>query len=966
MGAGRRTVVECGPIHLSVTVVAFLLAIAVTFLLTYFLTRDHFKPKEEHKKDPEEEDDGPTAAELRLPTSIEPERYNLKLKTYLPSYVEYDHDDFTFEAEVQMDLKVLESVDKIVLSMRNLNISKEKSKLVVDDAEVEIRDIVAQGRLEKVEIIPARNIEKGQKTRLTLIYTGPISTSLGALYQTKYIENNTTKVAAVTQMEPTDARGMVPCFDEPAFKASWTVTVIHPKGTHAVSNNREQSEETSEDGKWLTTKFAPTPKMSSYLLALMVSEFEYITGNTTTNVEFRIWSRKEAKSMTKYALYAGTKCLSYYEKLYNYSFPLDKQDMVALPDFSAGAMENWGLVTYRENSLLYDENLYGPLNKLRVAYVVAHELAHQWFGDLVTMKWWEDLWLNEGFATYVMYLGTDEISDKKMRMQEYFLLDALTLALTSDSFSSSHPLSFKMEKSAEVFEAFDTVSYQKGGSVLRMLAKIIGQDKFDDGIRNYIKKFAYKNAEAADLYEAIDEIIAEDVPGPDGPLKLAKYANQWTKQMGYPIVTVKKYNDTHVELTQERYRQDPDAKDPERYANPEFGFKWDIPIWYTEGLEIPPLAWLKREEPLYLKINDQNKATVINADRHGFYRQNYDEEGWEKITEQLRADHSVYSPQTRNAIISDAFAAALIGKINYTMVFELLKYLEDERDYLPWEEALTGFSTVLDYFGSEPEAEAVQMYMVKLLKPIYMESSFEKLAANYKNDSLFFENVLEQRILEAYCSLGGPGCAAKYKKLFDEQVVDKCNGAGQMTSKCANSLAAPLRAKTYCYGIKLGNDSEFEMMMKLYEAESVALEKDILRRALGCRNDVTALKRLMLLALDQNSTFVRLQDVNDIFSAVASNPVGREIIFNFLIERWDQIYDGLMPEHRAIGRTIVSACSGVRSKHQIEQIQYLKKNGKHAKEFGNFDTAIEQAEFRIKWIEKNFRFLSNYFKSLAA
>ncbi|VDM72875.1 unnamed protein product [Strongylus vulgaris] len=222
--------------------------------------------------------------------------------------------------------------------------------------------------------------------------------------------------------------------------------------------------------------------MSSYLLALMVSEFEYIQNYTSSGVLFRIWSRKEATPMTQYALDAGIKCLEYYEKLFDYSFPLKKQDMVALPDFSAGAMENWGLITYRENSLLYDENLYGPKSKRRVALVVAHELAHQWFGNLVTMKWWEDLWLNEGFATYVEYLGSDLISDGLMKMEEFFILDSTEAAMDKDSLSSSHPLSFEIDKANEVYEAFDSISYGKGGSVLRMIAATIGRDNLIKGV----------------------------------------------------------------------------------------------------------------------------------------------------------------------------------------------------------------------------------------------------------------------------------------------------------------------------------------------------------------------------------------------------------------------------------------------------------------------------------------------------
>ncbi|KAK5970417.1 hypothetical protein GCK32_003330 [Trichostrongylus colubriformis] len=443
------------------------------------------------------------------------------------------------------------------------------------------------------------------------------------------------------------------------------ITVIPEKctassGTTAASNGIEKNKEGETSGDWIISKFETTPRMSSYLLAVVVSEFEYIHNSTTSGVLFRIWSRPEAKNMTQYALDAGIRCLEYYEKFFDIKFPLRKQDMFALPDFSAGAMENWGLITYRENSLLYDERYYGPLNKQRVALVVAHELAHQWFGNLVTLKWWDDLWLNEGFATFVEYIGTDEISHGNFRMKDYFLLDAIREGLNNDADASSHPLSFRIDKAAEVAEAFDAITYSKGASVLVMLQALIGETNFKQAVTQYLRKFSYSNAQASDLWEVFD-VVVKDVKGPNGnPLKVTEFAYQWTTQMGFPLTNK-------------------EAQEREKYRHPKYGFKWDVPLWYQEGdnKEIKQ-TWLPREEPLYLHISDPNASLVVNADRHGFYRQNYDANGWRKIIQTLKNNHKVYSARTRNAIISDAFAAALVDGLEYETVFELLQYAENE------------------------------------------------------------------------------------------------------------------------------------------------------------------------------------------------------------------------------------------------------------------------------------------------
>ncbi|KAK6019158.1 peptidase family M1 [Ostertagia ostertagi] len=382
--------------------------------------------------------------------------------------------------------------------------------------------------------------------------------------------------------------------------------------------------------------------MSSYLLAVIVSEFDFIEGNTTSGVRFRIWSRPEAKNMTQYALDAGIRCLEFYESFFGIKFPLQKQDMVALPDFSAGAMENWGLITYR---------YYAPLNKERVAIVVAHELAHQWFGNLVTLKWWDDLWLNEGFATFVEFIGADHISNGTFRMKDYFLLDALVDALEADAVASSHPLSFKIDKASEVYEAFDAITYSKGASVLTMLQALIGEENFKRAVTQYLNKFSFDNAKASDLWGVFDEVV-KDVKGPDGnPMKTTEFAYQWTTQMGYPIVTVETFNATSLKVSQNRYKTNKDAQEPEKYRHPKYGFKWDVPLWYQEGEsnEIKQ-TWLTRGEPLYLHVSSSDDSIVVNADRHGFYRQNYDANGWRKIIRQLKENHEDLTVKERNAI----------------------------------------------------------------------------------------------------------------------------------------------------------------------------------------------------------------------------------------------------------------------------------------------------------------------------
>ncbi|VDO28255.1 unnamed protein product [Haemonchus placei] len=791
----KRTVLKFTPISLLLLLFPVAAATGLSTGLTYFTRRAY--DTTETNKDHGDDDNSPSARQLRLPRNIEPLLYDLSIKTYLPNYVDFPPEkNLTFDGQVGISLRVLEPTKSIVLNAKNITVIPKKCELLLKDQKVllKVGNFSKRSHLTNYYLLfqlccLLRNIK--------IIYTGLISNTLFGLYQATYTDaDGTVKIAAATHMEPTAARRMVPCLDEPSFKANWTVTVIHPKGTKAVSNGIETNGKGEVSGDWIISKFETTPRMSSYLLAVVVSEFDYIEGFTKTGVRFRIWSRPEAKNMTEYARDAGIRCLEFYENFFDIKFPLKKQDMVALPDFSFGAMENWGLITYRENRLLYDDRYYGPINKQLVALIVAHELAHQWFGNLVTLTWWDNLWLNEGFARLVEYIGTDEVNNKTIRMGDFFLPNVLAKALDADAVSSTHPLSFRIDKAAEVVEAFDKITYEKGASVVEMLRAVIGKKNFKQAVTQYLKKFSYRNAQASDLWNVFDKVV-KDVSGPDGNvMKTTKFAPQWTTQLGFPLVTVKDFNGTSVKIAQTRYKANKGALEPEKYRHPKYGFKWDIPLWYQEGdNNCIKFAWLTREKPLYLHITNPNTSIVVNANRHGFYRQNYDADGWQKIIKQLKKNHKAYSARTRNAIIGDAFAAALIDELEYATVFKLLEYAKNEEEYLPWTETISGFYAILDFFGNEPESTSAKVFMMNILKPMYEKASMKYIADNYKNDSLFFEVNLQTSIIDAYCFLGARKCIKNYTDLFYKEVMKKCKD-GDKASKCVRKCSSGERNAT--------------------------------------------------------------------------------------------------------------------------------------------------------------------------
>ncbi|KAL6743521.1 hypothetical protein Aduo_016550 [Ancylostoma duodenale] len=364
--------------------------------------------------------------------------------------------------------------------------------------------------------------------------------------------------------------------------------------------------------------------------------------------------------------------------------------MVAVPDYSAGAMENWGLITFKEHILVANIFVHPGVPDVR-RDVIAHELAHQWFGNMVTLKSWDELWLNEGFACYFENTKPYDKVGKVLRMDHSSLRKRFEEALERDAFSSTRPLSALISTPSEVQETFDEISYAKGSAIIFMTVKMIGEEHFRRALNHYIKKHFLQTAQGDDFWKALDETSTINYEGPDGGvLKMWHFGSQWTKQMGFPLVTVVSLNSTTVEVSQEKYMKNPYAPVLEKYRATSYGYKWDVPLFCQIGKDKVVFRWLRKEKPLYINVGLRERPIVINVERRGYFRQNYDPKSWKDIIEQLKEDHEIYTAATRYGIVSDAFAAAQIDRLEYEILFELLEYLPKEKVYQS--EFQSGFS----------------------------------------------------------------------------------------------------------------------------------------------------------------------------------------------------------------------------------------------------------------------------------
>nr|AML39758.1 aminopeptidase [Haemonchus contortus] len=912
----------------------------------------------------------------RLPKDVRPVKYDLKLKVYLPAYVNVPENKIlTFEGDVEITAKVLASVHYVVLHMEGLSLDEKNSEISMNGRIVPIRyttytsDI---GILYMNQVIPAN-----EELKIKLKYSGKVlkEPDRGLYNMTYKGRDGSEKVGVVAQLEAIYARRVVPCFDEPDFKAVWSITVIHPEGTIALSNGKEISSEKGPETSWITTTFDTTPVMSSYLFTIAIGEFDYEEFDYVSyqpdyhhdsyqpdypGVKIRTYTIPGEIQKASYALNIGTKCLDFFENYSGIKYPLPKLDMIA---FSVvGALENWGLITFKEASLLYDELTYPLGSKYEVAATVAHEIAHQWFGNLVTMKWWDEVWLNEGFATYLQYISLEEVTGGVNKLKDHFATEVMEIAFMLDR-PALRSLRLKVERPQDIAGTILPIVYFKGAAFIAMVVEVIGEKNFNEGIKHYLTKFSYGNARSTDLWESLETTNFE-TKGPDGnPLNLTAFASPWTRQAGFPLVTVDVLNSSTFEITQYPMNKVKDRK-LSKDDSSAHGVQWDIPIWYQLNDNPVKFAWLSKDKPLYIRADTENDILVVNGDRHGFYRQNYAEEGWKKIIKKLTENPKIYSLRTRSSIIVDAFEAALENFIDYSTALDALQYLEHEKEYLVWKTAkreLNSVAALGNFFNESNDATSYKGYVRNLLKPIFKPSFFDDVAYQSVDKEYLLPSSFEMNVIDMYCQAEAEECMAAYAKIFKKFVLDKCCDtcwAGQIASNCVD-VPPPLKKGTYCYGVKILGSKAFEKVNEMAGIEKNKIELTNLRLAVSCHDDEQAIKSFLKSAVEEGS----FTDIIEVFHSVSKNHINDDVLFTFLSENWEQIYNRFQNNNNELYAVVEAALSKTHTESDIQRVKKFIEEHKEANKIEAFSKRIGVIEDRIAWKNRNYEPVVAYFKS---
>ncbi|XP_050301023.1 puromycin-sensitive aminopeptidase [Anthonomus grandis grandis] len=785
----------------------------------------------------------------RLPKNVKPQHYALNLVPDLKS--------LTFKGDVSVKIEVLESTDEIILNALELNIESVQVKGDKIFIPKEIQVIQSD---ETVHFKFDTHIAPGVYT-LDVVFNGEINNKMRGLYRSKYInEKGEECYAAVTQFESTDARRCFPCWDEPAVKATFDITLVVPKDRVALSNMPVKSQE--PDGEDVVKyTFETTPIMSTYLVAAVIGEYDYVEGKSSDGVLVRVYTPKGKKDQGLFALDVATKVLPYYKEYFNIAYPLPKIDLIAIADFMAGAMENWGLVTYRETALLVDPQNTSAVSKQWIALVVGHELAHQWFGNLVTMEWWTHLWLNEGYASFVEFLCVNYLFPE-YDIWTQFVNDSYIKALELDSLNNSHPIEVPVGNPSEIDEIFDDISYNKGASVIRMLHHYIGDEDFRKGMHNYLTKHQYKNTFTEDLWEALEDASKKPV---------GEVMSTWTKQMGFPLVSVTSKRATdgkgvHLTLTQSKFTAD-GSPAPETY-------KWMIPISISTSKnpskEVISTVLKEKQTEIFVPDVTETDWIKVNPGTIGFYRTKYPPEMLEKFVPAIK-DKSL-PPLDRLGLVDDLFAMVKAGHTNTVEVLKFLRAFEDETDYNVWSSIsniLSKLSQLLGCLG--PIKEGYDKYQKQLLSKVN-----KRLGWNSNKGETHLDTLLRSLVL------------GRMALLNDDKTIEEARARLEKHIDGTEVLSADLRSACYKTVLRAGGQKEFETLLKLYRTTDLHEEKDRISRSMGAASELETLKKVLDFAMSDE---VRSQDKAFVIIATSLHSIGRELSWEFFKDNWTTMHE---------------------------------------------------------------------------
>ena len=868
-----------------------------------------------------------------LPHEAEPTHYEIELQPDLKK--------FTFAGSETISLQIHQRTSQIVLHAVELEIHKAQFIALPESVPLDATRVSWDRDKETVKLSFGRPLEKGP-AELYLEFTGELNDKLHGFYRTAYQAGGQKRWGAATQFEATDARRCFPCWDEPARKATFRIALTVPERLVALSNMPVRQWSRAKPG-WKRVEYERTPRMPTYLVAFVIAELECLEATDSDGIPIRVWTRPGKKEQGRFALEQACHTLPYFAEWFGIPYAFPKMDMVSLPDFASGAMENWGLVTYRETALLVDPENSSQSARQRVAHVVDHELAHQWFGNYTTMEWWTDLWLNEGFASYMGPKATDHLFPEWDIWTQYVGDDfeGFLAAVHEDGLKNTHPVEVPVKNPHEIREVFDSISYSKGSLVNRMLAHYLGEENFRKGLNLYLSRHAYGNATTMELWQALEEASGKPV---------SKMMAGYTRQPGYPVLRIKsqlKNGNLQLDVEQTRFLLD-GSRDPKQPL-------WQIPIGLLRaGADAPRYEFMKtRRQRLSVPLSD-GAWLKLNPGQTGIYRVAYSEDLWQRL---IPAIESKALPATdRLGLLDDAFALAQAGYWKTSSALQVLEAFRSETDFSVWrlisailsERAVTqgqplkvfGPSSLDSLLARESFYPAFLEMGRDLFQPLAARMGWEKRPGDGHLEVLL--RALALRNLGGY---GDPDIQAEAKDRFARFVR-------------SGELDPDLRQAVYSLVAESGGEREWRQLRKIYRSTDLQEEKSRVLRASGSFRDRDALQQLLDFSLSEE---VRSQDTWIAMTGAATHPLGRALAWKFLKKHWKTFVSRYGGGGLNLLIRVVAIPRGFTTRAELGDAQEFFRRHQAPGTERAVKKALELARANVRWLERDRTDLTKYF-----
>lgn len=945
-------------IKLIAIVIFILILVIIIIILAAVLGHERSKHRGETKvsKEGKDKEQGPTRgptrgptlvvrpttlgtgpwSQVRLPANIKPSHYNIILSIDLTKP--------NFNGTVSIWIKISIITSYILLHTSNMNVTLVEVKKESGE-QIPVKRYFDFDKNQFLVIELESPLDQG--TYITTVeYSGKYSADLRGLYKSSYRDKNGVEsFFAATQFEPLRARRAFPCFDEPALKATFNVTIVHNPKLISLSNMPLYQTYEKEGFKY--DRFEKSVKMSTYLVAFFVGDFKFKETETDRGVKIRIYSREEVLDQVDYALEVTNQTMMYFEKFFGVPYSLSKSDGVALPAFGPAGMENWGLIKYKERLVLLREGMTSQ----SITTLVAHEVGHQWFGNIVTMDWWTDLWLNEGFATYVSAVATQHIRPEWHSIPQ-FIVNYVFNSLDVDGLQSSHAVRIPVIDPQKILEIFDIISYRKGGSILFMLHNFLGDEIFRDGVKRYLTKHAFGNAETKDLWDAMTEAIQAAGKTTD----IRKMMNTFILQMGYPVVTVTKSSKSNTYVASQSrflYYQPPTTQ--KRSVGSPHNYKWVIPFSYFSG----PLRTSTPPSNTAMKIIEGDSVEFSwnggdwikgNIGQTGFYRVNYEIGNWKILTTQLKYNHKIFNDTDRAGLIDDSYNLARANLLNHTIPLSLSVYLTKEEDYIPLVTAMAELKQIIKIV---PSTRPVYPYLQKFIEYLTKEQ-FDKLGMEDTADH--FTWMKRGLILESNCLAGGASCLRNITRMFNQWMNDPIK----------NAVAPHLKYLVYYIGVMRGGEAVWDFVFEQFKSANVS-DKSALHYALAGSQEPWLIERYLKYSLDLSK--IDKSYLTSAFYYVAdSNAVGTNVVWNFLRLNFDRISNLFGSPQLTLKTFIPHVSSRFSTDYQLKQLEEsVKRVLKDETPPWTVNQAIERVKINIQWRKSHetdvFNWLKGFFNA---